>query len=206
MGIAAAIFMIFVPCRTIALIRIDPTSAHTDPKDGHITVRAQEKTDFGQGQSTLLFRKLPNVLLSPSHFFRVCAERSKKKGNPHALFVSDRGEAYTRTDTIRHSLSGLMRDANIPAEYKPYSIRHAMISSLFAAGWSETQVNAYTGHSPNYHTALKFYNHLDANWLGGEIAKMGKETGTEREMQDPARAVITSDFEIAAQEEDDDAE
>jgi site-specific recombinase XerC len=206
MGIAAAIFMIFVPCRTVALTRIDPTTAKIDAKNGHIKVLAQEKTDFGQGQSMLLFRQLPNPLFSPFILFQLLAGRAEEKGNPHALFVSDNGVAYSRTDTIRKSLASLLLEAGIAAEFTANSIRHALISALFAAGWSETQVNAYTGHSPNYHTALKFYNHLDANWLGEEIAKLGKETGAVREMQAPALAVMTSDFEIAAQEEEDNAE
>jgi hypothetical protein len=84
MAIATAIFMIFVPCRTIALIRIDPSRAKMDPKGKHITVLAREKTDFGQGQSTLLFRSLPDERFSPMHWFQVCEEHSNSVDCPQA--------------------------------------------------------------------------------------------------------------------------
>jgi hypothetical protein len=96
-----------------------------------------------------------------------------------------------------------MRDAGIPEKFTTNSIRHSLISDLFKHGWTEAQVNAFTGHSPRFHTALKFYNHLDANWLGAEIAKLGQETGPESDMHVEAMAMMSSDIEVAAQEEDD---
>jgi hypothetical protein len=206
MAVSVAVFMIFVPCRMVALTRIDPTTATIEPLTGHIKVRAQEKTDFGQGQSELLFRSLPNERLSPKRYFQGLAKRSRGKGKPHTLYVSEAGLPYTRTDSMRKSVVTMMGKAGIPKHYTSNSIRHAWLSSAFAHGWTEAEVNAYSGHSPAHHTALKFYNHLDANWLGAKIAKMGEETGGEREIQPPVLAIIESDIEVAAQEEDDNAE
>jgi hypothetical protein len=41
---------------------------------------------------------------------------------------------------------------------------------LFDAGLSESQVNAYTGHSYNAHTAATSYLHLNTKWVGHAIA------------------------------------
>jgi hypothetical protein len=180
MAVSVAVFMIFVPCRMVALTRIDPTTAITDPLTGHTKVRAKEKTDFGQGQSELLFRSLPNPRLSPKRYFGLLADRSLRKGNRHSLYISEAGGPYTRTDSMRKSVVTMMGKAGIPKYYTSNSIRHAWLSSAFAHGRTEAEVNAYSGHSPAHHTALKFYNHLDSNWLGAKIAKMGEESGGER--------------------------
>jgi hypothetical protein len=41
---------------------------------------------------------------------------------------------------------------------------------LFDAGLNESQVNAYTGHSHNAHTAATSYVHLNSKWFGNAIA------------------------------------
>jgi hypothetical protein len=58
----------------------------------------------------------------------------------------------------------------IPDRFKPYSIRHALITDLYRRGLSESEVNAYTGHSHRSHTTLNYYYHLDKNWVGASIA------------------------------------
>jgi hypothetical protein len=52
-----------------------------------------------------------------------------------------------------------------------YSVRHALITFLLSLGFSEVEVNAFTGHSNNYHTALNHYFHLDGNWAGNRIVE-----------------------------------
>jgi integrase len=61
-------------------------------------------------------------------------------------------------------------DAGIDRKYPAYSIRHALITALFDAGLNESQVNAYTGHSHNAHTAATSYFHLNTKWVGHAIA------------------------------------
>jgi hypothetical protein len=43
-----------------------------------------------------------------------------------------------------------------------------MINELINHGLNEQQVNAYTGHSFNFHTAFKWY-YLDPNWAGSKL-------------------------------------
>jgi hypothetical protein len=68
-------------------------------------------------------------------------------------------------------LKTLLWAAGIPDVFAAYSFRHALITCLFAREHSE--VNAYTGHSNNSHTALSHYFHLDNRRLGREIALSG---------------------------------
>jgi hypothetical protein len=53
MATAAFVWMVFVPCRPIALIRADPTLARIDPTSKAILLPVQEKTDHGRGGSIL---------------------------------------------------------------------------------------------------------------------------------------------------------
>jgi hypothetical protein len=66
-----------------------------------------------------------------------------------------------------------------------------MINELINSGMDEKQVNAYTGHSYNYHTAFKWYYHLDPNWAGSKLvpvslkaAKLIEADGMDQE-EDP---------------------
>jgi hypothetical protein len=52
MGLSAAVLVVFLPCRPVALTRINVESEHTRPLDGNLVVSAQEKMDCGRaGQS-----------------------------------------------------------------------------------------------------------------------------------------------------------
>ena len=86
------------------------------------------------------------------------------------LWCSVRGIAYKQACAISRLLKVLLGEAGIPAEYTAYSIRHALITALFDMNLSEVEVNAYTGHSNNAHTALTHYFHLDGKWVGAELA------------------------------------
>jgi hypothetical protein len=175
MGIAAAIFLIFVPCRTIALIRIDPTAATADDEDESLMAVTKEKTDRGGNQSVIWIRKMHLQAISPRYYWNVLVRRGKRLKCPTALFVSDAGKPYLRSDSIAKAMRGIMTEAGIPAKYNPYSIRHAMINALIDGGLDEKQVNAYTGHSYNYHTAFKYYYHLDPNWAGNKLVPVSEK-------------------------------
>jgi site-specific recombinase XerD len=127
---------------------------------------SREKTDFGRGQTVLLLRDDEIEILSPRFWFHFLHNKALQRGITNALFVSETGQAYTRSDSIGKALKQLLADAGIPGIYLPYSIRHALITYLYELGYNEIQVNAYTGLSPNYHTTIRFYYHLDKNAIG----------------------------------------
>jgi hypothetical protein len=93
-----------------------------------------------------------------------------QKGVLDTIWCSEGGAPYKQSSAISRILKTILLAAKVPARYATYSIRHALITYLFDLGLSEVQVNAYTGHSNNSHTALNNYFHLDGKWLGRRIA------------------------------------
>jgi hypothetical protein len=105
-----------------------------------------------------------------------------------SLWCTEAGALYKQASAISRFLKKFLRLAGIPDEFAGHSIRHSLITWFSNHGWSELQVNAYTGHSNNSHTALDHYFHLDEKWLGKELAK-----GTFCEVPEPAARVIRED-------------
>jgi hypothetical protein len=204
MATTAIIFMIFVPCRPIALIRLDPTKAKQDPYSDALLVPTKEKTDRGRDSSILCIRSLPQKLLSPRFYYDICLQRSTKLGCPDALLCSNSGRPYTRTDNVCKAGKACLGRSNIPAGYGLHSVRHALIQWLYSHGYDEKEVNAYTGHSNNYHTTLKFYYHLDKAWIGKKISEAGTPKlqpvaeSTQRTMLHEALASNEEETEIEA--------
>jgi integrase len=171
---AAAHFMVFVPCRPCALVRLDVAKARIRPSDQAIIVPAQEKTDFGRGVTELAFRRAEETKLSAAYYYDILWDRATDLGCETALFCSEKGVPYTSPNAISNSLVDLLHDMDIQG-YTAYSLRHALIQALFDAGLTETQVNAYTGHSHKSHTAITWYYHLDKNWAGQKIRALSAE-------------------------------
>jgi hypothetical protein len=169
MGPAAAVFVTMVPCRPVALIRIDPTIMKIRTDGQALTILAHEKTNFGRGLTSLTIRKEPEERLSPWFYFRLLARRSRRLRCPNALFCSNRGRPYARADVLGKALVRLLHRMGVLG-YTGYSFRHSMIQKLFDAGLDEEQPNAYTGYFNQSHTALNYYYHLDKQWASAKIA------------------------------------
>jgi hypothetical protein len=169
MAVAAAIFMIYVPCRTITLIRLDLATEKRDPAGQWVKVLAQEKTDSGRSRTELVFRNSPEKKLSPMYYYDLLKVRAFNLGVENAIFCAENGVPYKRSDVIGKALKDLLQRRGIEG-YTGYSFRHAMVQALFEAGLDEKQVNAYTGHSQRSHTALDYYYHLDKAWAGRKLS------------------------------------
>jgi hypothetical protein len=97
-------------------------------------------------------------------------QRAEGLGTNDSLFCSDDGKPYAQSAQLSRLLKQLLVDAGIDRKYPAYSIRHALITALFDTGLNESQVNAYTDHSHNAHTAATSYFHLNTKWVGHAIA------------------------------------
>jgi integrase len=139
---------------------------------------------------------------SPAAHYQVLRTESRRRGSEEALWCADNGKPYKRVDNIRRFLAKILRDAKIPDVYKPYSIRHAVITALFQAGLDEKQVNAFTGHSNNSHTALNYYYHLDRVWSGRTLEELAKPIVITPQTQ----AAIDRDHEEGGNEDKEDFE
>jgi hypothetical protein len=168
MGLSAAVLMSFLPCREIALIRMNPSKARVRWSDGSLIVPTQEKTDVGKGVTEMVVRREPEDRLSPRSFYDILVRRAYRLHVYNALFCSERGEVYKRSDVIGKALVRLLHRMGIFG-FTGYSFRHSLIQALFDSGLDEKTVNAFTGHSNNAHTAVTFYYHLNKMWAGSKL-------------------------------------
>jgi hypothetical protein len=167
-GLAAAVISAFTPCRTIALTRIRRSTAKRSADGKSVTVLSKEKTDYGMGQTEVVIRDAPEWRLSAKAFFDLCDARAESLGSDW-LFCSDAGKPYTTSDTLCKAMTELLTEKMHVVGYTGYSFRAAFITKMIRMGMSETEVNAYTGHSPNAHTALTNYFRLDKQWAGEKL-------------------------------------
>jgi hypothetical protein len=162
--------MIFIPCRPVAMIRMDCARARWAEPERVLVVPAKEKMDKGRGYTELVLRKMNNESLCPLRHYLLLQRRAKGLGADGSLFCSEDGKPYAQSAQLSRLLKQLLAPAGIDRKYPAYSIRHGLITALFDAGLSESQVNAYTGHSKNTHTVATSYFHLNSKWVGHAIA------------------------------------
>jgi integrase len=169
---AAAIFMVFVPLRPMAMIRLDPSNEKRGAPGKSIEVCGHDKTDSNKSVTFSAIRPLEDKRLCPLTFYELLKSGAGRRGCTNTLFCSDSGKPYTRTDKLLKSLKLYIHEAGISEVFTAYSIRHATITKLYRMRLEEKQVNAYTGHSNNAHTTLNYYYHLNNAWVGSRLADL----------------------------------
>jgi hypothetical protein len=65
----------------------------------------------------------------------------------------------------------LLGKAGIDRHFPAYSARHALITFVLQPGFTEREVNTYTSHSNNSHTAPPHHFHPNGNWTGKRIVQ-----------------------------------
>jgi hypothetical protein len=150
-------------------MRVEERKSSADGKA--IEVPTTEKTNTSKGSTVLLIRAgtVPN--LGAVRVYSLLRKGASARGVTETVWSSEGGVVYKQSSAISRLLKKELRRAGIANSFPAYSIRHALITFLFEQGLSEVEVNAYTGHSNNSHTALTNYFHLDANWMGVRIAQ-----------------------------------
>ena len=192
MARTAALFMIFVPCRPITMIRMDCTRERWAPDGQSVEIPAKEKMDKGRRVTAMVIRSLQDKRICPLTHYNLLKEEASIRQLTDCIWGSEYGKAYTTSSGICHLLKLLLGEAGIPSEYAAYSIRHATITALIEAGLSEVQVNAYTGHSNNAHTVATSYYHLNRAWAGSTLASGAKVVT----MKPEAIRVIDTDNQV----------
>jgi hypothetical protein len=188
----AAILMMFVPLRVIALTRLDPSREKASPIAGSVEVPTREKTDAKAAETWAVIRPGPDPALCPLRHYRMLKQHVRTLGVTDALFCTNAGKPFTRSDPILQRLKRLMAEAKIPPEYGANSIRHAVFTALMKK-MSREEVTQFSGHSIRTQTLEKFYFHLDHNHAGQTLAAMSA-TGAGLVQVDPLIAnVIEAD-------------
>jgi hypothetical protein len=80
-----------------------------------------------------------------------------RRGRGKGLFLFDNISTPLSKYQLEQEMRELMRDAGIPKEYTPYSIKHASITYLLAHGISESIINRNARLSQHAGTAIKYY-------------------------------------------------
>jgi hypothetical protein len=167
---AVVVFMTFIPCRPIAMIPMDGTKETWKAGGKILTVGTKEKTDKDRGYTELVIRKIVEKNLCPLTLYRLLKARAARLGAGGSLFCSASGVPYTTSAPLSRLLKGLLTLAGIDPQFPAYSLRHVLITALFDGGLEEHEVNAYTGHSNNAHTAATNYYYLNSRWVGRALA------------------------------------
>jgi hypothetical protein len=191
----AAIMMMLVPCRPIGMLRMQVGEERWAADGSYVEVPTQDKMCRGRGALLLLLRKLEEANLCPLTVYRLVKERAASLGVFDTVWCSDNGKRFSNSSSITRLLRELMTEMDISEEYTGYTFRHALITFLIGCGLSEVEVNAFTGHSNNSHTAFTNYFRLDQKWVGAKLA-----AGTLRPVSALAARMICADN--AANQED----
>jgi site-specific recombinase XerD len=107
--------------------------------------------------TNLQLQSLPDAQICPVSAVLEWLDRKKKFLNPQVFLFSQSGTPLHYTQPLSSSIKMVLTAAGVPSFYKPYSIKHAVISALFHLGYSRTEVNLFTGHSELADTAPAFY-------------------------------------------------
>jgi hypothetical protein len=136
----------------------------------YVEIPTQDKMSRGRGALLLLLRKLEEANLCPLTVYRLVKERAAGLGVFDTVWCSDDGKRFANSSAITKLLRELMTEKGISEEYTGYTFRHSLITYLVGCGLSEVEVNAFTGHSNNSHTAFTNYLRLDKAWVGSKLA------------------------------------
>jgi hypothetical protein len=169
MARSAALFMIFIPCRPVGAWRMDPRLKRWAEDGSSVELLAKEKTNFCKGTTALLIRRGRVPKLCPLVTYCTLKKQAASKRLVSTLWRTKGGIPYKQAAALSHLLKELLREAGIPLMHTACPIIHALIIALFHMGLKKQEVNTYTGHSNNAHTALTNYFHLDENWVGRSL-------------------------------------
>jgi hypothetical protein len=162
------VVMIFTVCRFPELTRlsVDPLSTSAD----RLTLVTVAKTALDE-QTPITLRPLENASICPVSAVRAWLDRTGLTGNP--LLVDPTSREPLSARAIGQRVRTMFEGAGIPPIYGAYSIKHSVVSFLFAQGVEEWKINAFGRWAPGSHTAATFYRvaSTDDEWLGYNVAQ-----------------------------------
>jgi hypothetical protein len=182
--------IIFCCCRVKDMFNIVPSKSVWKAQDGSMALAMRTK----DGKGRLKFKILLHVKelgLDPIITINTYRDRCKNNSSSSdTFFVQEDGTPIASSEALsRNFLTPYIRGKNIPPPYTPYSVKTAVITTLFNEGFSKDQVSAYSGHSSNSSTALKHYHDPTNQWLGHRIAMVKSEDHQEKQEQQDVEGV-----------------
>jgi hypothetical protein len=173
-GRVGILLILFTCCRINDMFNIEPRRCIWATQENTMAIAMRTK----EGRGRLKYKML--LSLSDGEIDPIASINEYRERHGDRMEKSDKFfffENGSEVDTVDHLSSKILtpylRRIGIPKPYTPYSIKTAVTTSLFDAGFSKEKVSAFTGHSSNANTALKYYNDSLNNWLGHHLAKQG---------------------------------
>jgi integrase len=167
----AFLLMTLVPCRPVAIWKMEVEGEKWAEDGNSVEVPTKEKTNHGRQGTVLVIRKCEVENWCPLTCYKLARATAARDGVPNMLWYTEQGKPYKQASVISREVKSLMVEGRIDRSFPAYSARHALITLLIKLGFTEVEVNAFTGHSNNSHTALNHYFHLDGNWAGRRIVQ-----------------------------------
>jgi integrase len=191
---ALALTMVFSACRMCELSRMTTTPEQVT--ETRLRVETNLKTALDT-RDHIFFYPVADARICPHAALR---EWLGRLAPLPPLFTLPGTRAQLSTSMIASRLRALMTEAGIPDDYGPYSIKHAVVTFLFAQGASETQINEFGRWSTESRVPSAYYRVATArrDWLGYRLA----EGATERRQSAAARAGPSNGVRLTAEEED----
>jgi hypothetical protein len=176
-GRVGVMLMIFTACRISDMFNISPQRCRWSEEGGGMMIAMKTKSGEGRLKFGILI-PTQDVCVDPVATVKEYRSRiSRFPNSASSFFLRENGFPVTSPESLSRSfLIPYIRKAGIPPPYTAYSIKKAVITSLFNQGYSKERVSSFTGHSTNSNTALKHYHDPTNDWLGHVLARGTSQT------------------------------
>jgi integrase len=163
---------IFTACRSNEIFNISWAKCKWDDGKRMIFLPTLPKDRAGKAYSMVIHALEDDSAICPFRCLSHLKERVTALWGPLSpLICGENGEAFTRVAQIAALIQEDMKSAGIPEEFKPHSIRAAVISKGFALQLSKDQISVLSGHSLKSQTIMDHYYRDIDNWPGFRIAE-----------------------------------
>ena len=107
----AVVFMIFIPLRPAAMLRLDPSEEKVSKINRSIEVLTCDKRDSKRTRTYIVIRPLEDKRLCPLKHYSVLKREARKRGLFDCLWGTEGGRQFKRSDPILYRLSKFLRKA-----------------------------------------------------------------------------------------------
>jgi hypothetical protein len=196
-GRIGSMLMIYTACRISDMFNIAPERSRWSEEGGMMMIAMKTKSGEGRLKFGIVI-PTEDSRVDPVNTIREYRSRvSRFSSSQSSFFLQKDGSPISSPEKLASRyLVPYIRRAGIPAPYTAYSIKKAVITSLFNKGFSKERISSFTGHSNDCNTALKHYHDPTNDWLGHILAG-GASMTREVEVPDDAAQELNG-----AEEED----
>jgi integrase len=163
---------IFTACRSNEIFNILWEKCEWEYDKSMVFLPTRPKDKSGKIHSMVIHALPEASKICPFRSFLYLKFKISDKWGPSApSLCRENGEPFSRVAQIAELIQEDMTAAGVPPEYKPHSIRAAVISKGFALQLSKDQISVLSGHSLKSQTIMDHYYRDIDNWPGFRLAQ-----------------------------------